>query len=181
MGTGCSGQQPKKSPDSAANSGDIAVSAPADTSPLARLRSGNFQMDLASDQLATALESIKAIRKSLPGDMPEAKALDDIGDLLDSAGERTAEWTEEPDPGLTEAEIAKKLKTVLEEVEDSLHEVEEADGILESLSEQAPQDIKTKLNATRDALAEVSEALTNAQSAYQGKPIQANEGDLDKP
>jgi len=128
-----------------------------------QLHSGTFQLEAGMDSIADALKASKEAKAS--GDVK--KSLDDIQNDIDSAGSSLAE---EVDDAPDKAAVAKDMKTfdakrqkLCDLVNDSLHDLRDARGIVDSLAEDGKdsplESIGQKIDVAIDDLKGALDAL----------------------
>lgn len=125
------------------------------------LRSGQFQIEAALDSIEEALNAARA--KS--SDSIEIKqSLEEIATSIDSAGNNLAEEAAvQPNKGEPVSKVAARKKLLSDLVNDSLHDLRDARGIVDSLAEgneAGPlEDIGVLIDVALDDLRGALEAL----------------------
>jgi hypothetical protein len=141
-----------------------------------QLSGGAFQASAALDLIETArngLVELLGVAKS-----PIREGLEDARDLIDSAGQTLADEIEKPDNVETvkndfAAFDERRLKAI-EAANDARHELEEALGIVQSLSE-AGQLSQNSLDPIVDALQSAIEASGDMATELGGKVEEADQ------
>lgn len=124
-----------------------------------QLSSGNFQLMAGLDSIEAALKEAKAAKVT---DAAQKQSLADIQDAIDSAGSGLAEEDEDPP---TKEQVAKDMKgfeakraKLCDLINDSLHDLRDARGIVDSLDGPL-ENVGIKIDAALDDLRGALEAL----------------------
>ena len=125
-----------------------------------------YSLDAASEAIADALTATRKLAPAVGGDAKDA--LLDVAEMLDSAGATLADH-DEPPPDLetyrkAQAEGTEERRKALDAALDALHELRDAQGTLDDLSETAPP-------PHRDALAEIGGGVEEAIGAVEGAVV----------
>lgn len=158
---GCGDQ---KQPVSAATS--LPEVAPAANDPYEQLRAGIFRIDASLQSIEDAFKEAKSTEST---SLDLRQSLEDIQASIDSAGEILAEEAATPpQKGLDVAEYDKRRSKLVELVNDALHDLRDARGIVDSLA--GPEDlgplepIGVKLDVAMEDLRSALEALGGKES-----------------
>lgn len=132
-----------------------------------QVRSGAVQLGGAADDIEDALRSVEELSKAAPRDLKDG--LGDVKALVDSAGTGVADFTAEvPDFEQFKSQLAlfdeQRLKAI-QETNDSVHDLREAKGIVQSLESGATSELTTKLDDLASlidvAIGDLSDAITS--------------------
>lgn len=124
-----------------------------------------YSLDTALASIADALDATKRLAPVAGGDAKEA--LLDVAEMLDSAGATLADHDEPPPPlaeyRKAEAERSSERRRALNDALDALHELRDAQGTLDDLTQTAPPDRQDALGGigagTDDAIGSVENAI----------------------
>ncbi len=134
-------------------------------------RSGAVHLAGASETIEEALALAKKIARTAPKAMKEA--LGDAETMIDSAGAGIADFVTEP-PSFEQfqksivAQDEKRLKAV-QAANDGLHDLDEARGIVESISEDAKGPLKTQVTSLTSMFDVCVQDLEDAIGSLGGK------------
>lgn len=152
-------------------------------SPAQRLRdqlsAGSYQFDAAVDTTSSALEAVKALHKEIE-DPTFKQALAEVEEILNVVGQRLSDYTDEPPP-LIEIEKAfaefddQRLKAI-EAGNDSIHEIQEAIGILRAITEEQAAGRTGRLADMINDLVEIVDDIAGAVQAFGGN-VEPDEGE----
>lgn len=140
------------------------------TALLEQLRGGSYQIDVAMGGMEKAMNLVRPLAVDKPAETKEA--LQNIADMLDSAGGTIIEFNDAPSLETIKenfkANDDRRLKAI-EEADDARQEVEQAHGIVaELLASEPPADVKASLDQINDAIEETLDALEAAIEAFGG-------------
>jgi enamine deaminase RidA (YjgF/YER057c/UK114 family) len=169
---GC-GDKGAASDAGAANPGTTAsTSEPKDeaTALLEQLRGGSYQADVAMGSMEVAMNRVRPLAAQNAEETREA--LQNIADMLDSAGATLSEFTDAPTLEEIRANFKenddRRLKAI-EEADDARKEVEQAKGIVaDMLLSEPPADVKATLDEIDTAIDEALDAIEAAIEAFGG-------------
>lgn len=131
-----------------------------------QVRSGTVQLGGGSDDIEEALRAVEGLLKTVPKENKDA--LTDAKALIDSAGAGIADYTEEV-PEFEQfknrlAEFDDQRLKAIQETNDSIHDLREAKGIVESLEGSGTGNLTSQLEdlaALIDvAISDLSDAVT---------------------
>ena len=142
-----------------------------------QLRSGIYQLDVATDAMERATNRLRPFAAGKPEET--RGALQAVVDYLDSAAGTVVELNDVP----TQEEVRADFKTfderrlqAIEEAEDARRDVEQAASVMDDLlASNPPADAKATLQEIDDLLEEAIDALEGSIEAFGGK-VRAGSG-----
>lgn len=140
------------------------------TALLEQLRGGSYQIDVAMGGMERAMNLVRPLAVNKPDETREA--LQNVADMLDSAGATIIEFNDAPTLDKIRANFKEnddhRLKAI-EEADDARQEVEQARGIVtELIASEPPADVKASLDEIDNAIEETLDALEAAIEAFGG-------------
>lgn len=127
-----------------------------------------FSLDAASASLDDALAGAKKLAPRAGGDAKEA--LMNVAAMLDSAGTTLADHDDPPPPmeEYRKGDPAANRKKALDDAVDALHELRDAAGVLDDLSQNAPPAFAKPLDEIQSSLDEALESVEDAVKSLGG-------------
>lgn len=140
------------------------------TALLEQLRGGSYQIDVAMGSMEVAMNRVRPLAAQNAEETREA--LQNIADMLDSAGATLIEFNDAPTLEDIRANFKQhddhRLKAI-EEADDARQEIEQARGIVaDMLNSQPPADVKATLDEIDTAIDEALDAIEAAIEAFGG-------------
>lgn len=140
------------------------------TALLEQLRGGAYQIDVAMGSMEVAMNRVRPLMADNPAETKEA--LQNIADMLDSAGATLIEFNDAPTIEQVRANFKenddRRLKAI-DEADDARQEVEQARTIVsDMLHSEPPAEIKSKLEEIDTAIDEALDAIEAAIEAFGG-------------
>lgn len=140
------------------------------TTLLEQQRGGAYQIDVAMGHMEHAMNLVRPLAVDKPDETKEA--LQNIVDMLDSAGATIIEFNDAPTLDKIKENFKeqddRRLKAI-EEADDARQEVEQAKGIItDLLASEPPADVKTSLTEIDESIEEALDALEAAIEAFGG-------------
>lgn len=144
-------------------------------SPAQRLRdqlsAGSYQFDAGVDTISRALQASGKISAGTKNPVFR-QALAEVEEILNVVGKRLTEYTDEP-PELVEveasfAELDEHRLRAIEAGNDSIHELEEAIGILRAISAEQASGYTNLLSELINDLVEIVDDIGGAVEAFGG-------------